>query len=229
MARRAPCPLAISTARSTAALSPETTTWPPPLSLAAWHIWPRAASAATATACSKSSPRSAAIAPLPTGTAFCMARPRMRRSRAVSPTLRAPGRGERRIFSKRMAGNELRVASEIDPGLGFQHAHDRKRHRHQRGLRVLGQRQCLGRPFPNDLGELLVEGRVDLLEHRARRRERIGERLAHADRLATLAGKNERERHALALVRTGPKTPRYPCCQAEPDVGVGHCDLRLAF
>ena len=40
MARRAPLPLAISTARSTAALSPETTTWPPPLSLAAWQTWP---------------------------------------------------------------------------------------------------------------------------------------------------------------------------------------------
>ena len=40
MARLAPLALAISTARSTAALSPETTTWPPPLSLAAWHTPP---------------------------------------------------------------------------------------------------------------------------------------------------------------------------------------------
>ena len=35
MARLAPFCLAISTARSTAALSPDTTTWPPPLSFAA--------------------------------------------------------------------------------------------------------------------------------------------------------------------------------------------------
>src|ERR1700676_2674602 len=52
MARLAPLVLAISSARSTAALSPETTTCPPPLSLAAWQTWPCAASSATATAVS---------------------------------------------------------------------------------------------------------------------------------------------------------------------------------
>src|SRR5207302_8223946 len=52
MARLAPLILAISSARSTAALSPETTTCPPPLSLAAWQTWPWAASAATAIAAS---------------------------------------------------------------------------------------------------------------------------------------------------------------------------------
>ena len=51
MARLAPLVLAISTARSTAALSPETTTCPPPLSLAAWQIWPWAARAATTPRC----------------------------------------------------------------------------------------------------------------------------------------------------------------------------------
>ena len=35
IARRAPLPFAISTARSTAVLLPDTTTWPPPLSFAA--------------------------------------------------------------------------------------------------------------------------------------------------------------------------------------------------
>ena len=44
IARLAPLVLAISSARSTAALSPETTTCPPPLSLAAWQTWPCAAS-----------------------------------------------------------------------------------------------------------------------------------------------------------------------------------------
>ena len=37
------------------------------------------------------------------------------------------------------------------------------------------------------VGELLAERLVDLLEHRARRRNGIGERLAHADGLASLA------------------------------------------
>ena len=145
-----PCALAISTARSTAALSPETTTWPPPLSLATWQTSPCAASAATAAAASNSSPSSAAMAPAPTGTAFCMAWPRMRSSRAVSAMRERAGRGKRRIFAERMAGDELRVAREIDAGLGLQHAHRRERHRHQRRLRVLGQRERLGRPLPHD-------------------------------------------------------------------------------
>ena len=54
------------------------------------------------------------MAPTPTGTAFCMARPRMRSSRAASAIVkRARGR-KRRIFAERMAGDELRVAREID-------------------------------------------------------------------------------------------------------------------
>jgi hypothetical protein len=52
IARLAPLVLAISSARSTAALSPETTTCPPPLSLAAWQTCPCAASLATAIAAS---------------------------------------------------------------------------------------------------------------------------------------------------------------------------------
>ena len=85
-----PLLLAISSARSTAALLPETHHWPPPLSLAAWQTWPCAASAATAAASSKDSPSKAAIAPSPTGTAFCMALPRMRNRRAASPMVKAP-------------------------------------------------------------------------------------------------------------------------------------------
>ena len=94
-----------------------------------------------------------------------------------------------------MAGDERRVALEIDPGLGLQHAHGRKRHRHQRRLRILGERQRLGRPFPHDRGELVAERVVDLVEHRARRRKGVGQRLAHADRLAALARKHEGCRH----------------------------------
>ena len=80
-------------------------------------------------------------------------------------------RRQRRILAERMTGDELRVAREIDAGLGFEHPHGRERYRHQRGLRILRQRQGLGRPFPDDLGELLAERLVDLFEHPARRRE----------------------------------------------------------
>ena len=57
-------------------------------------------------AASRSRPSSAAIAPTPSGTAFCMASPRMRSSRAASPMREAPGGGERRILAERMAGDE---------------------------------------------------------------------------------------------------------------------------
>src|SRR5215475_1732464 len=56
IARLAPFALATTTARSTAALLPETTTRPAPLSFAAWHTAPWAASAATADAESNSKP-----------------------------------------------------------------------------------------------------------------------------------------------------------------------------
>src|SRR6185437_11055115 len=67
--RRAPRSAASATARSTAALSPLTTTWPAALSLAALHTWPCAAAAAISRAASSSRPSSAAMAPAPTGTA----------------------------------------------------------------------------------------------------------------------------------------------------------------
>ena len=52
-----------------------------------------------------SRPSSAAIAPSPTGTAFCIAWPRRFSSRAASATDSAAGRGQRRIFAERMAGD----------------------------------------------------------------------------------------------------------------------------
>ena len=96
---------------------------------------------------------------------------------------------------------------EIDAGFRFEHAHRRERNRHQRRLRILGQRQLVGRPLPHDRGELFAERRVDLVEHRARGRESFGQRLAHADRLAALARKHEGCRHCLILSQIGPKGP----------------------
>ena len=66
------------------------------LSLAAVQISPSAARSATSRAMSRSSPIKAAIAPSPTGTAFCMAWPRTFTRWAVSTTvkLRAAARAE---------------------------------------------------------------------------------------------------------------------------------------
>ena len=135
------------------------------------------------------------MAPCPTGTAFCMALPRMRRSRAVSATRQAAGGGKRRIFAERMAGHEGGIALEIEPGLGLQHADRREADRHQGRLGVGRQGQVLGRPLPHEGGELLGEGLVHLVENGPGLREGIGQGLAHADRLAALPGKNECARH----------------------------------
>jgi hypothetical protein len=104
-------------------------------------------------------------------------------------------RRQRRILAERMARDELGVALEINPGLGLEHPHHRDRHRHQRRLRVLGQRQLVGRPLPHGRGELFAERRIDLVEHRARGRKRLRQRLAHPHRLAALPRKHEGCRH----------------------------------
>ena len=90
-ARLAPAFFAAAIARSTAAAAPEMTSCPPPLSLAIWHDAPdRDASTQSASTRSSSRPMIAAIAPSPTGTADCMASPRIRRSFAACPTPNDP-------------------------------------------------------------------------------------------------------------------------------------------
>ncbi len=94
-----------------------------------------------------------------------------------------------------MAGDESRVALEIDAGLLLEHAHRRERDRHQRRLRVFGQRQRIRRTVPDDVAEPLAQRRIDFFENPPRRRKRLGQGLAHADGLTALAGKNKRGRH----------------------------------
>ena len=74
------------------------------------------------------------------------------------------GRGQRGVFADRMAGDEFRVALEIDARFGFKHAHRGQRHRHQRRLRILGEGDRLGGPLPHHRAELVAERLVDLVE-----------------------------------------------------------------
>jgi len=132
-----------------------------------------------------------------------------------------------------VAGDICGVALEIDARLGFDHAHGGKRHRHQRRLRILGERQRLGRTVPHDGGELVAERGVDLVEHAARRREILGERLAHAHGLASLAGKYQRDRHFLPRKgRAYPRAVRHRARRRVKDACLSlrvHCYLiRLA-
>ena len=149
IARLTPCALAISTARSTADLSPDNTTCPPPLSLAAAQT-PRCGGfrgdrlgVIELDADERRHGADADRHRLLHGAAAYAQQPRR-----VGNRERLRGR-ERRIFAERMAGDEGRVAREIDAGFGFEHAQRRERHRHQRRLRVLGQGQRLRRPVPH--------------------------------------------------------------------------------
>src|SRR5437763_14866464 len=94
-----------------------------------------------------------------------------------------------------MSGHEPGIARKIEPSLRFQYAHHGNRRRHERRLRVLGKRELLRGSLPDDLREILVERCVNFREHLARRDERIRQRLAHANGLTALTGKDESARH----------------------------------
>ena len=83
MARWAPRALAISTARSTAAFEPDTTTWPGALSLAAWQRRP-ARPRGDLGGCLVVQAQQRRHRAGADGVAFCMASPRMLSRRAVS-------------------------------------------------------------------------------------------------------------------------------------------------
>ncbi len=91
-ARLAPMPLRISQALSTAALAPEITVCLGSLKFAADTTAPvsAAARAQPSTTAAGSSPRMAAIAPAPTGTACCIACARKRTSGNASDSVSAP-------------------------------------------------------------------------------------------------------------------------------------------
>ena len=149
-ARLAPFSCAIAMARSTAALWPETTTCAPPLSFAA----------------SQTSPLRRLAGDLQGGVEF---EPEERRHGAlpdrngalhgIAADAQEPGRignrqaaggGKRRIFAERVAGDEGRVALQVEPGFGLEHPERRQADRHQGRLGVGRQGQFLGRAIPDD-------------------------------------------------------------------------------
>jgi hypothetical protein len=107
-----------------------------------------------------------------------------------------------------MTGNETRVLGKIEPAFGLQHANDRHARCHDRGLRIFGQDKIALRSFPHSLRQALTQRVIDFLKNLARRRERLGECLAHADSLASLSGKDECARHM------GRQIKRYESSQA---------------
>lgn len=108
------------------------------LSFAAWQTSPCAASAATADAVAKSSPRSAAMAPMPTGVAPCMACPRVLSSRAASVSENVPAAANSTEYSPSEwpATNVAALAAVMPCSASY--ADHRHGNSHQRRLGILG-------------------------------------------------------------------------------------------
>ena len=152
MLRRRPCALAISTARSTAAVSPLTTAWPAALSLATSQTPASAASAATASTVGEVEAehrRHGALADRYRCLHGPAAQPQQARGIA---DVEAAGRGQRRIFAERMAGDEPAEPASRRPLARLQRAQRRERGGHQRRLGVLGQAQRARRALEDQRG-----------------------------------------------------------------------------
>jgi hypothetical protein len=106
------------------------------------------------------------------------------------------GSGQRRILAERVAGDETRIAREIDAGFGFQNAHGGDGNGKKSRLRVLRECEAVGWSIPHDGTQLLAERGIDFIEYGPRNGEALRKRLTHADRLAALAGECECDGHA---------------------------------
>ena len=104
-----------SATRSMADLWPDSTTWPGSLSLATSQTSPCAASAAIFAATSIVTPSNAAIAPTPTGTAFCMACPRSFNSRAASPIENVPAAANAEYSPRLCPATNLTLSLSLKP------------------------------------------------------------------------------------------------------------------
>jgi hypothetical protein len=107
----------------------------------------------------------------------------------------AAGRGQRRIFAEAVPGDEPRLGGQRPLALGLQHLEDRLADRHQRRLGVLGQGEIAFRPFEHQLGELLLQRVIDLLEDVSGGRKGLGQGAAHAGGLRSLTRENESADH----------------------------------
>ena len=118
----------------------------------------------------------------------------------------SPGGTERRILAQRMPRHEGR-SPDIDP-LGLQRPHRRERRRHQRRLRIPGQREIGDIALPDQGREPFAQRRIHLVEHRPRLGPGLGQIAPHADGLRPLPGKYICPRHLRILPIAFPGTPR---------------------
>ena len=194
IARLAPFASARRAAASTPALAPETTSWPPPLSLAIWQVASAAASAQTASTSACSRPRMAAMAPSPDRDGVLhgvAAHPEQ--ARRVGQRQRS-GRGKRGVFAERVAGDIGRAVGQARAAR-LERPQRGDRHGHQRRLGVGRQRQLLLRAFPDQRSTAARPARRRPPRTPGGLRETPSPDLAHAHALAALTRKGECDRH----------------------------------
>ena len=133
------------------------------------------------------------MAPWPTGTA-CLARPRMRNSRAPSATERAPAAHSAEYSPREWPATSLTPSARVKPCSKY--THDSHRDGEERRLRILRQRQGLDGTLEHDPGQLLPQRQFDFVERVPRCSMSLGKVGAHADRLAALPRKYQCDGHS---------------------------------
>ena len=192
-ARLAPPALASSIARSTAALVPEMTTCPPPLSLAAWQTQPGEPEIARRLRGDRRRLRK--VEPEEGGHRALAGRnralhrvPRMRSSRAASSMVSAARGGTERNI--RRANDRRRIAASRPMSSPASASSTRavaaRLDRHQRRLRVGGEGQFRLRALEHQSGTVSDEAASTRSNTSARGGKLVRERLPHTDRLRPL-------------------------------------------
>ncbi len=95
----------------------------------------------------------------------------------------AARRGERRILAEAVPRDKACLGGKGPFAFGLQHLQHGLADRHQGRLGVLGQGQIALMTLEHQLGKLLLQGLVDLLEDVAGGRKGLGQGPAHADGL----------------------------------------------
>ena len=88
-----------------------------------------------------------------------------------------------------MARDEIAFLRKADAAFGFEHAQSRNGICHNRRLGIFGQRKLAFGAITHQPEQMLAKRFVDFLKHRAGGGAGVGERFAHANRLAALSWK----------------------------------------
>ena len=143
------------------------------------------------------------MAPVPTGTASCMYRPRRRTMRTASAKAKVPA-ATCAEYSPRLCPATICGAHPArleQPGRGDADRQDGR-------LGVLGEHEAVLGTVEAQLAERLAQRRIRLVKHRAALGVGLGQRATHADFLRALPWKHEGDHVALTGMAAMPRSSR---------------------